>query len=70
MTKGELKVCYFCKHFSISFEDDYSDLTPGEGFEMKCFEDIWRFDPKYEGEAKFAECLNTAADCPEYEKVR
>lgn len=33
-----VRLCIFCTHMLVSFEDDWSDITPGAGMEVACYE--------------------------------
>lgn len=68
------KICCFCKHFSITYEPDWSDVTSGAGTEIFCNLQKWRtINTEMEGEgvtSTFREVIQKAADCPDFEVVK
>lgn len=64
-----MKICYGCKHFYMTMaETDWSEVTPGCDWGMSCNRGRWRFDTFSDDERKFAACLDSAEQCPEYEE--
>ena len=75
------RTCLACTHFSISFEGDWSDITPGEGFSMKCYAKRpdgsgYGHFPGWDGvdlERKplkdFHATTQTALNCPDYQPL-
>lgn len=67
MTEPTKKMnCLFCDHFRLSFEADWSDVTPGEGLEICCAKGVWEFDELHEGQAQFQQYMLTAETCDKY----
>ena len=62
-----MKNCLFCKFFQLTYEQDYSDLTPGAGLELGCNKRHWQFDEWEETEKDFRLHMLTAETCPDYE---
>lgn len=64
------KLCWFCQHFSyINSSPDYSELTPGNAFDISCSRSKWTFDSDRTTQARFGEILATAATCDSFVPV-
>lgn len=48
--------CYCCKHVYMEYEHDYSDVTPGAGFEFGCYRGHFVY-----GQSHLDKCYNLAA---------
>ena len=67
MTEPTKKMnCLFCDHFRLSYEADYSELTPGAGLEILCAEGVWEFDNHTDSQAQFRQYMQTAETCDKY----
>ena len=62
------KLCYYCKHFEFhNGHENWSDVTPGEQLELWCDLSKWQFDSCSTSQQKFAEILETAEKCENFE---
>jgi hypothetical protein len=63
----EKRFCALCQHFGIiEGQRDWSDVTPGNDFEMTCGKDHWKFDPFNTSETEYAKMMLTATKCQDY----
>ena len=62
-----MKNCIFCKHFNVSFEADWSDVTPGAGFTAKCLEEHWYIDGQMSTEDEWRLRTSMAVGCEDWE---
>ena len=61
-----MKNCIFCKYWDISFEEDYSEYTPGSGFESECLKGHWRIGNEVSTKI-YRKCISKAEYCEDYE---
>jgi len=60
-------LCWFCEHFHWSNAvEDWSDVTPGDDFEISCREDHWRFDSFNTSVDEFRAMINTGKTCKDF----
>jgi len=62
-----MKTCITCKNWWIEFEQDWSDVTPGNGFSSECLRDHWYMGPDIRRDA-YQKVLLTAETCDDYEE--
>jgi len=61
-----MRNCILCKHWFISYEGDYSELTPGAGFESGCYRHRWYVTGYDISEKKYREHMKTAEECNDF----
>jgi hypothetical protein len=61
------RLCIYCKHFEISYEGDWSEITPGAGFEAGCNKYIWREDGDSVSAEGHRKNLERGLTCPKFE---
>lgn len=60
--------CIECGKFGMdSGCSNWSDMTPGDNFSMRCGENAWYFRA-FGSESEFSTCLRTAATCGKFER--
>jgi hypothetical protein len=63
----EKRFCALCQHFGIVEAcGPWSDVTPGDDFEMTCGKGHWKFSPSAVSEDVYAKMMLTATKCPDY----
>ena len=65
-----MKNCLFCNKFEISYEADYSDITPGEGLVIRCGILHWWFSHFGDTEEDFRRKMETAKTCEDYDPIQ
>lgn len=63
--------CIQCCHFHVwTASGPYSDVTPGENFNLDCEQGIWIFDDRKEPgeEGSWSTCINSALKCDKFER--
>ena len=63
--------CICCRHFSIQMPTGpYSDVTPGENFDIDCAKGVWCFSSRAPecAEDSWAYCINYALKCDKFER--
>jgi len=63
------RTCIMCKYWNIFFEEDWSDITPGAGFQTYCGKDRWRLDQYDFTRDQYRNMLLMAHSCEDYEEV-
>ncbi len=62
------KCCVECAEMFIEMASPgYSDLTPGNEFDMYCRSQVWTFD-RYGTEQEYRNCILTAPRCPHFKE--
>jgi hypothetical protein len=65
--KTENKLCWFCEHFMYSAASpDYSEVTPGEDFNMTCLKRHWKFSAFNTSQREFGKMLMSARNCLDF----
>jgi hypothetical protein len=65
--KIDLKLCWWCTHFYMqNAETDWSDVTPGSDFGIKCYKNKWQFDAFEDDSDKLAQCILMAPNCADF----
>lgn len=59
--------CVGCQHFHIELEGDFSDVTPGSGFQMYCMKDIYSLSGHDIDRREFEAALRNAETCGKFE---
>ena len=61
-----MRNCIFCKHWFISYENDWSDITPGAGFESGCNERHWWATGQELTEKTYRKKMKIAEQCNDF----
>ena len=61
-----MRNCILCTYWFISFEEDYSELTPGAGFESGCLKHHWHTDPYDISKRNYRKYMKTAEKCNDF----
>ena len=67
MHGNHVATCLCCDDFFISYDKGWSDVTPGEGLQIECFQSKWFLNQR-DGLAKFHECTLAAQTCDDYKE--
>lgn len=63
-----MKLCYGCKHFEFDTGSPaYSELTPGDAWQMICHKEHWRMDMN-SPTSNLGPNLERAETCEDYEE--
>lgn len=65
------RVCVLCKHWHCDYQGDYSELTPGRGFAMRCDKEhyyVTGYD--LDDEDEFRSYILKARECPDFKAVK
>ncbi len=66
-TKG--RVCWLCEHVMFfAGSPGYSELTPGNNFELSCGKHYWEFDQFDDTLDQFRDKLMSAERCADFKK--
>lgn len=58
--------CVGCAHLVIEFEGDWSEVTPGAGFEISCNLGLFHFGQN-ESQQAFEKAITTSKTCGKFE---
>jgi len=61
-----VKLCLYCKHWELSFEADWSEVTPGAGFESRCLKSHWYMNGNETDTRKYRENMEKGLTCPDF----
>ena len=61
------RYCITCKHWFIEFEEDWSDITPGNGFSSECFKGHWYIGNDVTTR-DYKKAMMSAETCHDYEE--
>ena len=65
---SEPRTCIMCRYWWIEFEEDWSDITPGEGFSSGCNKAHWRTGKGELSASSYRSFLLEAVECKDYEE--
>lgn len=69
-TKAKPRVCPECEHFWYrTAEADYSEVTPGNSFDMSCRKGMWLFDSFDVTPGGILEIFKAAQTCKFYTQI-
>lgn len=62
--------CCDCSRFCLYYEDDWSDVTPGNGLTLDCFENHFHIsgpEAKEMSSDEYRKLMQTAAGCDDFQ---
>ena len=63
------KLCLYCAHFYMDCGAPwFSEVTPGDNFDMTCGKRHWKFDPQAHGQEDFKRTMETGLTCVDFEE--
>ena len=71
--ESEKRLCLRCKRFLFEVpHGPWSDITPGDDFEMRCAKGHWEITPDCmgSGEDELRRCMAKAKKCEDYDDYR
>jgi hypothetical protein len=59
--------CFCCTQCFIDYEEDLSDVTPGEGYDFRCHKGHFNSDSRYPDGQDIHSTIRKGRTCPDFE---
>lgn len=63
--EDHIAICFCCTYCSVTYADDWSDITPGAGFEVNCHKGHFHLSDRF-SQPNYHDAITKGMTCEDY----